>query len=919
MLYIIPMSREASNKKIEYFETALARHPVRVLVVALLITLIAGWIASHIPIVTSRKAMFPQDTPELVRLNKFLLEFGTGSNLMVVIKDAPLPVLESFATEFARRLRQQPEIGEATERIDLDFFSRNAFLMVPPPLLDRIKQWITKNKRTLKIPGTITRKQAMDQVKKWLDDPPEFSVDNVDMRTAKQGLNRVKFILGQWLRWVQSPKVPETIPWERLINRPEAERFLHGNGYFMTHDHKMLIMLTSARNTSEEIKVLNAFIQRVRKTGDALRTEFAKQGKPVPNFGFAGLPAVEHEAYSAIRSDMLMIVSTAGILVLLLILFVMRSWRRALVIFIPMGFGTVWNTALTLGTIGHLTAITSGFTAILFGMGVDYGIFMSSRIAEEVAKGVEIPVAIGRGAAASSKAILTAGGATTLIFASLYFVRFKGFSELGMVAATGVFLVIVATFTVLPAVYALMHPPTRIKTAGNGVPTVQQTSKPRWTPTWSMSLVIVIISLGLAAWGIWKGSTIPFDYNSLSMLPKNSESAKYQRILVKNSDFQPEVIIFTASDMKRAREITKKAKKCRSLSNVESVVDLFPRDMALRVDMARKIGRRVAESGVASVLQKQADVLLSPADAKRLGGIIDQAVDFVEDLEDQAFSGGKKALVADLEKIHGMLKKLAGSARQDPVRFADRSSALFNLMLHTSRKVATTLAGWQHTRAMTPQDLPPSLRNRFFSKDSSKIAIYAYPRKSVYDMHNLKKLIKDVYAIDPHATGFPTTNIVFSKMALNSLRQGSMWALIIVLVWILLTVRNLRGFVIASVPLLVGESWLMGILALFGIKFNYANIITVPLVMALAVDYGVWFVHRRQEFADLSPWVAGASAARAILLAAGTTLAGLGAIMMASYRGIASMGTCITIGVTACIIATLIVAPALDQVFWGSK
>ena len=909
------MLRETLNKKIELFEISVARHPIRVLILTLLLTLVAGWIASHIRIVTSRKAMFPQDTPELVRLNNFLQEFGTGSNLMVVIKDAPLPVLKDFASDFAGLLRKQPEISEATERIDLDFFSKNAFLMVPPALLDQIRQWTVKNKSVLKIPGTITRNQAMDRVGKWLADPPDFSVDNVDMSAAKQGLNRAGFVLDQWLRWVRAAKTPKTIPWERLINRPEAERFLRGNGYFMTHDHKMLIILVNPKNTSEEIKVLNAFTQRVRKVGNDLRAEFARQGKPVPTFGFTGLPAIEHEAYSSIRADILMIVTTAGILVLLLVLFGMRSWRRALVIFIPMSFGAVWNTALTLGTIGHLTQITSGFTAILFGMGVDYGIFMSSRIAEEVEKGLELPVAIGRGAAASARAIVTAGGATTLIFASLYFVKFKGFSEMGMVAATGVFLIIIATFIVLPAIYAILHPPSLIKAVAKDV----RRSKSGWTPSWSMSLIIVVLALGLAVLGIWKGAKIPFDYNSLSMLPKGSESAKYQRILVKNSDFQPEVIIFTAPNLKRARKITQEAKKCHSLANVESIVNLFPLDMDLRVGLAQKIGRRVAASGVAPVLQKQADVHLSPADAKRLAGIIDRAVDFVDDIEDQAFSGGKKAIVADLDKTRDKLKKLADLAKNDPARFADRSSALFNLMLHASRKVAVTLAGWQHTRAMTPGGLPPSLRDHFFSKDGHKIAIYAYPRKSVYDMNNLKELIKDVYAIDPQATGFPTTNIVFSKMAMDSLRQGTMWALIIVLFWILLTLRSLRGFVIALVPLLVGESWLLGIMAVFGIDFNYANIITMPLVMALAVDYGVWFVHRRQEFADSSPWIAGVAAAKAILLAAGTTLAGLGAIMMASYRGIASMGMCITIGVAACIIATLIVAPALDQVFWGKK
>ncbi len=913
MLYKQPMYRETSGNRFEALETAIARHAVPVLVVALILAAGAGWVASHLTVWTSRKAMFPKDTPALVRMERFMHDFGTGSTLVVVAGGAPLPVLKTFVTRFAARLRRQPEIAEAVERLDLDFFERHAYLMAPHALLNQLRAWTLKYKRVLKIPGTITMEQALDRVEKWLANPPDMPVQNLDIQAVHQGIIRVNLLLNQWLHWVNANRTPQRIPWARLTNHPELERFLAHDGYFLTHDHKMAIILVNPSNTSEEINVLSGFINTVRAVGNTLRAKFAREGKPVPFFGITGLPAVDYEAHRAVRSDILMIVLTAGVLVLLLVLFGMRSWRRSLIVFVPMGLGAVWNAALTLVTVGHLTEITSGFTAILFGMGVDYGIFMSSRIAEEHAKGLDFPVAIGRGAAASARAILTAGGATTLIFASLYFVKFKGFSEMGMVAATGIVLVIIATFTVLPAMYTILHPGVQKSTekAESGIH--DRRSGLSWSPGRATALVIVVLAIGFAVWGAYKGSGIPFDYNALSLLPRGSETAKYQRILVKNSDFQPGVVIFTATNMDQARRFTREAKNCPLLANVESIVDLFPRDMEARVALVRKIGHRVAESGVAGVLEKQPDVRLNIRDARRIGHIIKQAQDLIDDMEDQAFSSGKKAMVADLEKSRGILKQLASAAYNHPKRFAARTTVLFNRMLAASRKVAGILAGWQDARPLTPKDLPRSLRNRFFARHGHRIAIYAYPRKSVYNMHNLEALLKDVYAIDPQATGFPTTNLVFSRMANNSLRQGALWALVIVLFWILVNARRLRGFVEALVPLLVGESWLLGVMSLAGMKFNYGNIITIPLVMAIAVDYGVWFANRRYEMPDSSPWVVTVTAARAILLAAGTTIAGLGAIMLASYRGIASMGTCLTIGVIACIIAALLVAPALDQ------
>lgn len=112
---------------------------------------------------------------------------------------------------------------------------------------------------------------------------------------------------------------------------------------------------------------------------------------------------------------------------------------------------------------------------------------------------------------------------------------------------------------------------------------------------------------------------------------------------------------------------------------------------------------------------------------------------------------------------------------------------------------------------------------------------------------------------------------------------------------------------------------MMGILYLAGIPFNYANIIALPLMVGLSMDYGVWFGYRRLELKDLSPWQVLRRAAQAIMLAAGTTLAGLGAIVLARYQGISLLGTTITIGLCCCLVAALFVAPSLTQVLFRRK
>ena len=61
------------------------------------------------------------------------------------------------------------------------------------------------------------------------------------------------------------------------------------------------------------------------------------------------------------------------------------------------------------------------------------------------------------------------------------------------------------------------------------------------------------------------------------------------------------------------------------------------------------------------------------------------------------------------------------------------------------------------------------------------------------------------------------------------------------------------------------------------------------------------------------------NAGKVIALAAGTEMAGLGAITLASYRGVSGLGVDITIGLLACLTATLLIAPAIGQLIDSAR
>ncbi len=881
-----------------------ARNPWRVLGVALALSILAGWATMQLPVHTSRQALLPQDTPVAVRFNDFLKNFGAASDLMVVLEGAPRNELESFASELAAKLRVEPEIDQATARLDMTFFLDHSYLLMPSEGLDKLAALANQP-----VPdGGL--EENLRKALSWSKDHPPLGGTDTDLQTAEAGLNLVAFFLEEWQRWLSVETAPAAMDWNRLLANNGAGGM--ADGYFSSRDGRMLFLFVHPKNHSEDFEVLGPFVDKVKLVTATLAEQAKTAGHTPPTIGLTGLQAIEYEEYVNIRKDITLVIFTSAGLIAGLILLVVRSVRWAVLIFIPMGLGVLWSLGLALVTVGHLTIITAAFIAILFGLGADYGIFTSSRIAEERRTGKPLEEAIGAGIGSSFIAVLTAGGASLLIFSALATVNFPGFSELGVVAAKGVLMILISTWMVQPALYALLPPKLKDSPSPDTPPISAEPGKHSGKFPKPVAITLVMLAIGAAVFGGVKGLAIPFDYDLLAMLPKNSEAAYYQHRMSAESDYQAEVVIFTAKNMAEARRITSEAGKLKTIAQTQSLTNLFPVDADSRLHKALNIGESLARTGYAKQVVELDRTGLSVKSFGLLQSMLKNSAAIIDEAQEQAFSAGHSKLVESLEKVRGQLSAISDILAADGEQGRMRSESFLRALLSGANTGLNIIGSWRLARPLTPEELPPALRERFFGSDGS-IAVYAFPAKTVYNPDNLDALIKDVYNVSPEVTGFPTTHQVFSKVVVESFTHGTQLALVLCLLWIMAATRSVRGFALAALPLLIGGGWMLGLMDLGGIRFNYANMVALPLVIALAVDYGVWFSYRWGELKGHTPLQVSLAAGKVIVLAAGTELAGLGAITLASYRGVSSLGVSITIGLMCCLIATLVVAPAIGQ------
>ena len=147
------------------------------------------------------------------------------------------------------------------------------------------------------------------------------------------------------------------------------------------------------------------------------------------------------------------------------------------------------------------------------------------------------------------------------------------------------------------------------------------------------------------------------------------------------------------------------------------------------------------------------------------------------------------------------------------------------------------------------------------------------------------------------------------------MKHGFLWAgvyaLAAMVLVLLLDFRNVRHTLMALAPLAMGMAMSLGILVLSGLALNPANMIAFPLILGVGIDNGVHVLHdyfsRRRD----RHYLLSSSTGRGILVAALTTILGFGTLMLSHHRGLASLGLCLTLGVTCCMFGALIVLPAL--------
>ena len=219
-------------------------------------------------------------------------------------------------------------------------------------------------------------------------------------------------------------------------------------------------------------------------------------------------------------------------------------------------------------------------------------------------------------------------------------------------------------------------------------------------------------------------------------------------------------------------------------------------------------------------------------------------------------------------------------------------------------------------RPVEPGDAPPELKRSYVGV-SGRYLLRVHPAVDIWQQAGAERFVTDLRTVDPEVTGPPITSYEAIKFIRRGYFEGTLYALALVIIISMAMLRSVRGTVLALSPMVLGVLWTLGMMYVFDLEFNLANVWALPLIIGTAAEFGLNMFLRFQEGRDTGgPWLA-QSTVMAVVLNGFTTMVGFGSLLVAHHRGIFGLGLLLTIGMIASLLSALFVLPALLGIVYG--
>jgi len=805
-----------------------------VVLVALVLSFLGVRSAMNLRIDTDLANLIPPDYPSAQALERLRETVGGESEAAVAIQSPSFEANRTFAEDFIPRVlaMQDAALGEpffqrVEYRKDVTFLKANALYFATPAELDMLEEWLGERIEDAKLEAN----------------PFFFDLEDDEDQVAE------KDSVGEELQAV----------YQEIVSRE----------YPVSDDSTTMVLRFFPAESSSNI----AFIREAYEGLDAIVADLDPASyHPDMHITTAGRLLRQQVEIETIQRDVLGSFGSgvAAVLFMVVLYFLYkaytarmgRTWSlkvfatqliripvMAVLIGLPLLMSLSWTFGVAYVAYDELNLMTSTLGLVLFGLGIDFGIHFYGRYSEERAMGRSVAAAIEITFQSTGQAITIGAMTTALALYVLVVADFRGFSQFGFMAGTGIVFALLSMLVVLPALLSIFERFHLLNLSSSDRATVPNRADgralyPAYRTVLIGSVFAVVLALGFV-------SRVGFEYRFGELEPTYDEYEARREIVreVYNDRRRRNpayVVVDDPSEVPAVVEAINRHMEADSLSptirRVESLQDRFPMTAAAQ---ARRLER----------LAVIREMLADP---------------FIEEEESQ-----------DVERL-----RLAAQTRE-PIAFEEVPEFL--------RKQFTSKTGelGNFVIIYPSVGLSDGRQSMAFSEDVGTI-VTADGRE--YHAGSTSLVAADMLSLMQSEAPWMILATFLIVVLLMFINFGSV-----------------RWTLLALLPLVVGVLWMLLIMELMQAQLNFYNLIVLPAVLGIGNDAGVHLVHRYREEGPGSILRVLRSTGEHVAMGSLTTMVGFAGLLLSFHPGLESIGSLAVVGIGSTLAAALLFLPALLQ------
>ena len=836
-----------------HIEKLARMHPRRVFLATLLLVAASIWLGSHLTLDGDVLALLPRENRPINTFRNALKDFGGLDYLLVVLeakRGQNADDLQEFADAMAARLQRIPDIRYVEHRLDtsgpfFEFFRKNELLFLPPDKLPELEA---------RFSDEGIRRRVKENAEQ-LSGPSSFVV---------------KKILQEDPFWI-SPLLLKEVLRSKGALKVDLE-----SGYYLSPDGGALLLIAKPVKPPQDVDFTKILMEKVRRAEqeagqDLVRDDPDSAGAPEVSYGGGYVIALEDN--NLIRQDMTRNGTLSFLVIVGLYAFCYRRFGAILYSSVPLLVGQFLTLAVAYLWLGHINSATTGFWAMLMGLGTDFTIVMYARYVEERQAGKTLEEALSLMMGNTAFGVFTGAITSAGTFYAMCVTEYKGLKDFGFLVGSGILLCLVAILFLLPAMIAWNEGRPRRKDVSKklylhsfGIQKMMTWSTAHPWPVVAGSALITVVAAFMA-------THVQFSDNVQEMRSPNNKGILIQERIARRfgAAFNPMMVVCEGRDadevLDKNREVNRKLETFvtnRTLLGYESILTYLP-----------------ARQDQETILQALKAGAQGPFNLRRIETTFEAA------LRENGFREG-----------------------------------IYNKYL---KSLPATLSP---SRPMTLRDLQAAGLDPFVSRyvkmEGGRIrtVTYLFPADMTAKRHAPAALVQ---AINEPERGIEITGVNVASTEMRRIFRRDAWravllglALVTVLLW--LDFRSGWLTTLAMIQIVLGVVWMLAGMQALGIKMNFVNAFVTTMILGVGIDYGIHIIHRiSQEGLDNPEGLL--ETGKAVVMAALSNVAGFGTVGLSNYPGLQSMGLVCVIGSITCLITSLTTLPALMVVThsWKSR